>query len=84
MRTKIEIGFHILVVPNEMDMHIDITARAVVVYGESLKEGKMMEFLDERIAAAAATGGAGVGSWVKALKVLEERLISRGRKGPTA
>lgn len=72
MKTKVDLAFHVEVVPQEMDLNVAVKAKAKVIYGETLKEGKMVEFLDERIAKE--------GDWAKAVRELEGRLVRRGRK----
>lgn len=72
MKTKVDLAFCVEVVPREMDLNVAVKVRAKVIYGETLKEGKMVEFLEERIAEE--------GDWAKAVRELEGRLVKRGRK----
>lgn len=72
MKTKIGLAFCVEVVPREMDLNVAVKVRAKVIYGETLKEGKMVEFLEERIAEE--------GDWAKAVRELEGKLVRRGRK----
>lgn len=72
MKTKIDLAFCVEVVPREMDLNVAVKVRAKVIYGETLKEGKMVEFLEERIAEE--------GDWAKAVRELEGKLVRRGRK----
>ena len=77
MRTKIEIGFKVTVQSREAAVKLDFTIQssAKVVYGESLKEQKMVEFLEQKI------GGKSDGVlWAKSVRELKERLITLGRK----
>lgn len=77
MRTKIEIGFMVTVQIRETTAELDVTLRpsAKVVYGEGLKEKRMVEFLEQKI-----RGKSDGGSWAKSVTELKERLIARGRK----
>lgn len=72
MKTKVNLEFCVEVVPREMELNVAVKVRAKVIYGETLKEGKMVEFLEERIAEE--------GDWAKAVQELEGRLVRRGRK----
>lgn len=75
-RTKVEIGFKVTVKSRETTAKLDITIEpsAKVVYGEVLKEKRMVEFLEQKIG-----GKSGRGSWANSVKELKERLIARGR-----
>lgn len=77
MRTKVEIGFKVTVQSRETTAKLDISIQpsAKVVYGEILKEKKMVEFLEQKIG-----GKSGRGSWASSVRELKERLIARGRK----
>lgn len=72
MKTKVDLAFLVEVMPREMDLNVAVKVKAKVIYGETLKEGKMVEFLEERIAKE--------GDWAKAVRELEGRLVRRGRK----
>lgn len=72
MKTKVDLAFCLEVMPREMDLNVAVKVKAKVIYGESLKERKMVEFLEERIAKE--------GDWAKAVRELEGRLVRRGRK----
>lgn len=77
MRTRIEIGFEVTVKSQAKTSELGVTVRpsATVVYGEALKEKKMVEFLEQKIG-----GKSDSGSWAKSVRELKERLIARGRK----
>ena len=84
-RTVVEVRFEVQVGEGPKDagegqegeLAARVTAAVKVVYGEELKEGRMGEFLNERIAGK-------VEGWADAVRELEARLIARGRKLPTA
>ena len=87
MRTKVEVSFEVKVrsggdgVATALGVGVKSSAR--VCYGEGLKEKKMAEFLDSKIAGkrrgtVAEQGGAGC--WAKAVGELEKRLVERGKK----
>ena len=73
MRTKVETLFEVRVGGNGLGLSMDLKPVAKVIYGEVLKEGKMGEFLAQNI------GQKGT-SWAEAVRELEGRLISRGKK----
>lgn len=77
MRTKIEIGFKVAVRIRETTAELDVTIWPIakVVYGEGLKEKKMVEFLEQKIG-----GKSDRVSWARSVRELKERLIARGRK----
>ena len=77
MRTKIEIGFKVTVQSQETSTELNVAIRpsAKVVYGEGLKENKMLEFIEQKI-----EGKSERGIWAKTVRELKERLNARGRK----
>lgn len=77
MKTKLDIGFEVTVQSQESTVELDVAVRpsAKVVYGESRKEKKMVEFLEQRI-----SGKSGTGAWAMAVEELEKKLIAQGRK----
>ncbi|MCJ1428391.1 hypothetical protein MMC29_006301 [Sticta canariensis] len=77
MRTKIEIGFKVTVQSQETSTELNVAIRpsAKVVYGEGLKENKMLEFIEQKI-----EGKSERGMWAKTVRELKERLNARGRK----
>lgn len=85
MRTKVELGFEVSVNDddeNVLESRIAVRPSARVVYGEELKEKKMVEFLDQRIVVknGQGKGHSDSGVWARAVGGLEEKLIARGRK----
>ena len=76
MRTKEVVGFDVKVRSGKgVDaLSMGVKAEAKVVYGESLKEKKMAEFLESKI-----KGVTGRGVWALAVKELEERCLARGK-----
>ena len=76
-RTKVEVGFEVKVRTREgvhaLGVGVKVSAR--VVYGESLKEKKMGEFLESKI-----KGAEGRAVWAEAVRELEERCLARGKK----
>lgn len=84
MRTKVELGFEISVHNDEkvLESRIAVRPSARVMYGEELKEKKMVEFLDLRIKVKKGQGKAlsDTGVWARAVGELEDKLIARGRK----
>ena len=77
MRTKVVVGFDVKVRSGKgVDtLGVELKATAKVVYGESLKEKKMAEFLESKI-----KGVQGRGVWVEAVRELEGRCLARGKK----
>ena len=73
MRTKVEALFEVRVGGDGLGLSVDLKPFARVVYGEILKEAKMGEFLAQKI------GQKGI-SWAEAVRELEGRLITRGKK----
>ncbi|EKG21257.1 Kinetochore Spc7 [Macrophomina phaseolina MS6] len=57
----------------------EVGVSAHVVYGESYKEGKMAQFLEEAVGKEVFIGGPA--NWGDAVADLRERLIARGRRG---
>lgn len=81
MRTKIEVTFEVKVQSGEgvTGLDIKLTPSARVVYGEDLKEKKLGGFLEQKTGVetwAEADGG----GWARAVRDLEEKLLSRGKK----
>lgn len=81
MKTKVEVVFEVKVRSGDgiASFGVGVKPSAKVCYGEGLKEKKMGEFLESKIAGK----GKGVkekGVWAKAVGELEERLVARGRK----
>ena len=81
MRTKVEIDFEVKVRSGDgvASLSVGVKSHAKVCYGEGLKEKAMGEFLDSKIAGK-GKGAKGKGTWVKAVRELEERLLARGKK----
>lgn len=77
MRTKVEIEFKVTVQSREPTAELNVAIRpsAKVVYGEGLKEKRMVEFLEQKIGEKRVSG-----FWAKSVTELKERLIARGRK----
>ena len=77
MRTKVEVAFEVRVRSGEgvSGLGVSVKAQARVVYGETLNEKKMSEFLESKI-----KGVKGYGIWLHATRELEQRLIARGKK----
>ena len=77
MRSKLDIGFGVTVQNHESTVELDIVVRpsAKMVYGESRKEKKIVEFLEQRI-----RGTSDAGAWAMAVEELEKKLIAQGRK----
>lgn len=82
IRTKVELGFEVRVKDGEkvLESHITVRPSARVMYGEELKEKRMVEFLDQRINVKRGQGQADTGIWAKVVGELEEKLIARGKK----
>lgn len=95
MRTKVEVGFEVKVRSGAGSgedgvvdaLTVGVQATAKVVYGESLKEKKMGEFLESKIKGSSSltttTNGEGErrrGLWAEAVRELEERCLARGKK----
>ena len=81
MRTKIEVTFEIDVQSGEgvAGLNMKVKPSARVVYGEDLKEKKLGAFLEQKTGAETWVDGGG-GVWARALKDLEGKLLSRGKK----
>lgn len=73
MKTKVEVTYQVGVKGEALNMGTEVDAKAHVVYGEELNEGKMGLFLMQKI-------GKEGGSWAGAVRDLEQRLIARGSK----
>ncbi len=81
MRTKIEVTFEVNVQSGEgvtgLEMKMKPSAR--VVYGEDLKEKKLGGFLGQKAGVETwAEGDCGV--WARAVRELEGKLLSGGKK----
>ena len=77
MRTKVAVDFEVKVRSGQSvdALDVGVKASAKVVYGESLKEKKMAEFLESKIKGVGRRG-----AWAEAVKELEERCLARGKK----
>ena len=77
MSTKVVVGFDVKVRSGKGAgaLGLSMKASAKVVYGESLKEKKMAEFLESKI-----KGSQSRGVWAEAVRELEERCLARGKK----
>ena len=78
MKTKIEMTFEISVQSGEGVTGLDVKMKpsARVVYGEDLKEKKLAEFIEQKTKSV----GSGSGIWAGAMRELEGKLLSRGKK----
>lgn len=81
MKTKVEVVFEVKVRSGDgvASLGVGVKSNAKVCYGEGLKEKKMGEFLESKIAGK-GKGGKDRGVWAKAVGELEERLVARGKK----
>lgn len=81
MRTKVEVVFEVRVRSGDgvASLGVGVKSSAKVLYGEGLKEKKMGEFLESKIAGK-GKGAKERGIWAKAVRELEERLVARGKK----
>jgi kinetochore protein Spc7/SPC105 len=81
MRTKIEVTFEVKVQNGEgvTGLDIKLTPSARVVYGEDLKEKKLGGFLEQK-AGVETWAEADGGVWARAVRDLEGKLLSRGKK----
>lgn len=81
MKTKVEVVFEVKVRSGDgiASLGIGVKSSAKVCYGEGLKEKKMGEFLESKIAGK-GKGAKERGVWAKAVGELEERLVVRGKK----
>ena len=75
MKTKVNVIFEVHVGEDKLDVQMDTTSHAKVIYGESLNEAKMGEFLKQRIG-----GCKGAAGWASAVRELEVKLVARGKK----
>ena len=82
MKTKVEVVFEIKVRSGDgiASLGVGVKPSAKVIYGEGLKEKKMGEFLESKIAGKGKGAKEKKGVWAKAVNELEERLVARGRK----
>ncbi|KAL2060660.1 hypothetical protein VTL71DRAFT_9301 [Oculimacula yallundae] len=81
LTTKVEINFHLTSTSGENGIHVEISPRASVVYGERFNEPKMGEFLLTRCGSVIEEKGhATKDSWGMAVAELGEKLLARGRK----
>lgn len=81
MKTKVEVVFEVKVRSGDgvAPLSVGVKSSAKVSYGEGLKEKKMGEFLESKVAGK-GKGGKGRNVWAKAVGELEERLMARGKK----
>lgn len=81
MKTKVEVVFEVKVRSGDgvASLSVGVKSRAKVCYGEGLKEKKMGEFLESKIAVK-GKGAKESGVWAKAVGELEQRLVARGKK----
>ncbi|CAD6589673.1 MAG: hypothetical protein ASARMPRED_004164 [Alectoria sarmentosa] len=81
MKTKVEVVFEVKVRSGDgvASLAVGVKSTAKVCYGEGLKEKKMGDFLESKIARK-GKGGKERGVWAKAVGELEERLVARGKK----
>ncbi|KAL9614273.1 MAG: hypothetical protein Q9167_001229 [Letrouitia subvulpina] len=77
MRTKVETYFKVQAQAGEgiADLEIAVKSSVTVVYGERPNEKKMADFVDQKLSESDESG-----SWLNAVKKMEERLIARGKK----
>lgn len=83
LQTKVRATFEIVVaapVTEGESVQARIKTDAKVVYGEKYKEGKMAEFLAEKVGEVVKSKTE-MGVWADAVMDLKARLIARGRKG---
>lgn len=73
METKVDVLFEVKVGGEGLEIETGVTTVARVVYGEALNEGKMGEFLAQKI-------GRERWGWVKAIRELEGKLVARGKR----
>ncbi|MCJ1471974.1 hypothetical protein MMC13_000618 [Lambiella insularis] len=73
METKVEAVFEVRIGGEGLEIETDVKTVAKVVYGEGLNEGKMGDFLAQKI------GKERLG-WAKAIHELEGRLVARGKQ----
>lgn len=81
MKTKVEVGFEVKVRSGDgvASLCVGVKSSAKVCYGEGLKEKKMGEFLESKIAGK-GKGAKESSIWAKAVGELEQRLMARGKK----
>ncbi|KAL8907748.1 MAG: hypothetical protein Q9207_001231 [Kuettlingeria erythrocarpa] len=80
-RTKLAVSFRVQARGGEGEngmegLEVAVSSKAKVVYGEDLKEGKMAEWLDGKLAEDQEAG-----AWARVVGKLEEKLKARSRKG---
>lgn len=77
MKTKVETCFKVQAQAGEgiADLEVAVKSSVAVVYGERRSEKKMADFLDQKLSESDESG-----SWLNAVKKMEERLIARGKK----
>ena len=89
MRTKVHVTFNVQAIGTPIagelqPLRVAVRPAVKVVYGEALKEGKMTEFMDNRLAGWGVEGegkeGNEVGMWARAVRELEDRCRARGKK----
>ena len=81
MKTKLEVTFEIKVQSGEGVTELDMKAKpsARVVYGEDLKEKKLGGFLEQKANLERSVDD-GSGVCARAVRELEGKLLSRGKK----
>lgn len=82
VQSKVRIAFEVGIASDggaNDDWKTEVSATAKVVYGESYKEAKMAQFLEEFVGREVVVGGPA--NWADAVADLRERLIARGKKG---
>lgn len=74
--TKVRVVFDLGVSMDQHGVRGGVTVKAETVYGQSVNEGKMSEFLNSKLGA----GLAGAENWVDAVLELQERLMTKWKK----
>ena len=85
LKTKIDVAFEVAVQApgtTAIELEVSVKPSARVVYGEGLKEKKMVEFLEQRVRGGKSKlEGGEIGIWVDAVKELQQRLVvARGKR----
>ena len=80
MRTRVVVRFEVGFGMGGGGVEAKVGVKCRVVYGEALKEGRMGEFVKERVGEGKG-GGKGEGKgWVVAVQELEARCAARGKR----
>lgn len=76
-RTKVETCFKVQAQPGEgiADLEVAVKSSVAIVYGERRNEKKMADFVDQKLSESDESG-----SWLNAVKKMEEKLIARGKR----